>query len=88
MLDVIKKVANEHKSLIFAVGRKNASDTKRADRITGRLNDRHGFYTESTNNGSNKNKRFCEICGSRLGGGRKRYCSFCRPTHRKEPFDY
>ena len=31
--------------------------------------------------------RYCEICGGRLGKGRVKYCSECRPTYRSAPFE-
>jgi len=31
--------------------------------------------------------RYCEICGGRLGKGRVKYCSGCRPTYRSKPFE-
>ena len=42
---------------------------------------------KSNNNYNNfDNGRYCEVCGGRLGRGRVRYCSQCKPTGKSSPF--
>ena len=43
---------------------------------------RQNFYGDDEERG-----RYCEVCGGRLGKGRVKYCSQCRPTYRSTPFE-